>query len=77
MENSIAKMRPHLVRDCLIKILSYVRINCNMDDHTLVEEVRKGFRKKHIYIYGSVDEDLRLLRKKFDRWKGGDSNENN
>lgn len=76
MENSIAKMRSHLVRDGLKKILPYVRMNCNMDDHTLAEEVCKSFRKKHIFIYGSVDEDLRLLRKKYDRWKGGDSNEN-
>lgn len=49
--------------------ITYVRIENTSDEIGLAEGVRKALRKKHIYIYSDIREDLQLIRIKFECWQ--------
>ena len=39
------------------------------DEKALAEEVRSALRRKHIYIYSNIQEDLQMVRNNYERWK--------
>lgn len=53
---------------CRMNGITYLLVK-DEGEKNLAEEVRCVLRKKHIYIYSDIQEDLKILRGNFERWK--------